>query len=187
MSTLIQRLRKDHADMSRLLSLLARELWRFHDGERSDPLLIAEILSYFTGYPAECHHPVEDLIYQQLTACEAADTAALDDIEADHVGLQERAQNLQALLQRMIDGECLPRPLLVSAGSDFIARQRHHIQMEEAVFFPLAETCLTAEDWQEIDRKIDEHELSPPSLTRRYHSLCGAIIAANAREIRPRP
>ena len=66
MPALIDSLRRDHADMELLLKVLEQEIAVFDRSNRPDFDIIEGVVDYFRCYPAQCHHPKEDLLFAKL-------------------------------------------------------------------------------------------------------------------------
>ena len=68
MPALIDSLRRDHANMEFLLKVLEQEIAVFDRSDRPDFDIIEGVVDYFRCYPAQCHHPKEDLLFAKLKA-----------------------------------------------------------------------------------------------------------------------
>ena len=68
MSYVIEVLRQEHCNIERLLCVLERELSVFDGGGRPDYQVIQAVIDYFKDYPDSCHHPKEDMIFEELKA-----------------------------------------------------------------------------------------------------------------------
>jgi len=68
MSDTLSRWHAEHANFSKLLDLLERQVASFHDGGSPDYELMLEIMYYMTHYPDVLHHPKEDLVFASWTA-----------------------------------------------------------------------------------------------------------------------
>lgn len=59
-------LRLEHGNLSQLLDLIEEQCQLVKTGNDCDPGLLEVVAEYFGGYPDQCHHPVEDLVFQRL-------------------------------------------------------------------------------------------------------------------------
>lgn len=66
MSTLINRLTRDHRRFARIMTLLDGLVARFHDGEEPDYELMCELLEYVVDYADQVHHRSEELIFAAM-------------------------------------------------------------------------------------------------------------------------
>jgi len=165
MSEIMERLRTDHANFRRLLELVDHEIGLFRQAERPDYLLLRAIIEYFEDYPAQCHHPVEDLVYLKLKARAPETAARIADLEAEHDKESQRLQTFSELIHRVMLDRIIPRETVIGAAQAFILHVRTHLEMEEAHFFSVAEENLADEDWRTIDREISER------LDPLFHSI----------------
>jgi hemerythrin-like domain-containing protein len=66
------------------------------------------------------------------------------------------------------------RDAVVRWARDFIDQQREHINMEESIFFPVAERILTAKDWRDLT----------PLMTTADDPLFGVQVGARFEQLR---
>lgn len=154
MPEVLNRLHREHEDLSRLLDLLERELARFTSGDAADYETISTILRYCLEYPDAVHHPKEDLIYGVLRMRDLDLAAAVGDLEEDHRRLAVETRELAALIDQALAEEPVDRLQVHRQASDFIRRYRNHIAREESQMFPAARRTLSQEDWAKIDARL---------------------------------
>jgi hemerythrin-like domain-containing protein len=154
----LNRLHKEHADLTRLLDLLDRQLALFTAGESADYDTIGAILQYCTEYPDAVHHPKEDLVYGILRGRDPALAAEVGDLEEEHRGLAELTRSLSELIERALAEEPVDREQVRGLTRDFLHRYRHHIKREELHVFPAARRVLTEKDWAEVDGRLDDRD-----------------------------
>ena len=178
MPEILDALRQEHRNMARLLSVLERELSRFDRAERPDYDVLTGIAEYFTGFPARCHHPKEDLIHRRLKerAPEAAERIL--DLEAEHTQLAERVEAFKQAVANVIAEAEMPRDAFADALRSFIADQRSHMERENQVFFPTAIDVLSADDWAEIDAEASRESdpLFGPETSEEFRELSESIL-----------
>ena len=66
MHPLLQKLTRDHENLSRLLDVLEKQLDDFHQGQEHDLDLMCELVEYIESYEDQVHHPTEDLVYERF-------------------------------------------------------------------------------------------------------------------------
>ena len=153
MTTIMEALRLEHANMARLLEVLERQLGA---GEAADFELIKSIADYLTTYPDQFHHPKEDLVYRSLLEAEPDSGAALDDLEAEHVELAERTKEFAFAVARILRGREAPGRWFEELGRGFIAYYRQHMAKEETGFFLEAERVLGPETFGELESRVTD-------------------------------
>ncbi len=158
MPEVLNRLHKEHADLSRLLDLLDRQLGLFAAGEAADYDTIGAMLQYCMEYPDAVHHPKEDLVYGLLRGRDPVLAAEVGDLEEEHRSLAEMTLSLSALIELARAEEPVNREQVHNLTRDFIQRYRHHIAREELHVFPAARQVLSQDDWAEIDAKLGDRD-----------------------------
>lgn len=179
MTNIIEQIRIEHGNMTRLLDALERNVTIFDEGGKPDYEIILGILDYFLDYPDRCHHPKEDLLARKLL--EDGDEAArpLQKLQAQHEELAILSRRFRQYVHRVLDEAELPRSDFVRAAREFIDSQRHHMQMEEEHFLPLAESLLSPQDLASLDSELfaEADPLMVPGDEARYATLREAILS----------
>lgn len=154
MPALIDSLRRDHADMELLLKVLEQEIAVFDRSDRPDFDIIEGIVDYFRSYPAQCHHPKEDLLFAELKARDPERAAGIIDIEAEHGQAARRLERFARLVGEVLDDQPIARGVLDAAVREFVEHERRHMQLEERELLPNALASLHAEDWTDLDARL---------------------------------
>ena len=150
MARVIEELRRDHDNMTRLLEVLEGQVAAFSGGA-SDYDLIQSVVDYCLTYPELCHHPKEDAVYKRLAARDPAAAAEVGDILAEHAELGELTRRFAATLHNVVQEANVPRELFETLAREFIAFYRHHIAREEDELFPRALKALNEADWTALE------------------------------------
>lgn len=151
MPDVIMLLQLDHHKTAKVLDLIQQQVTNM---ARRAPLnyhLLERTFDYLSGYPDQCHHPKEDLVYRKLLSRFPDMAEPLEDL----VGQHEKLADLTRGLTRAI-GESRNGPPTVNEGladqlRTFVDFYRLHMLMEERHFFPLALQRLSRKDFAEID------------------------------------
>ena len=154
MRDVIQELRSEHANMERILKVLDRQIGVFEAAGQPDYTTIEDIVLYFLDYPDQCHHPKEDLVAQRLLELAPDRAAPLRVLADQHKELGALTHRMAGVIRRVLEEAELPRREVIAAVKAFVDAQRHHIQMEEAHFLPLAEELLSASDLQALASEL---------------------------------
>jgi hemerythrin-like domain-containing protein len=180
-------LQLDHHKMAKLLDVIDQQATNMvRGGPVSYPLLVSAF-AYLAGYPNQCHHPKEDLVYRKLRSRHPDVASSLEDLVEEHERLGQLTENLSRAI-----GESQPDPAAVNGGfadrlREFLDFYRRHMLMEEQRFFPAALQTLSLDDWAEIDFALFDQ--SDPLFDRqaegRFAELRDEItrlaVAENAR------
>jgi hemerythrin-like domain-containing protein len=176
MPSLLSELRQEHRSISEVLSCLDHQVRLFAAGARPDWDVVFAVIDYFEDFPRLCHHPKEDLIFQCLNARDRKAADKLGDLMQAHEELAAHFVKFAAAIREVVGEAELPRDAIIGWARDFIDRQRRHLAMEEASFFPAAEAALTDKDWRELEKMaprgkdpLQEHEREEKFETLRRH------------------
>ncbi len=157
-SEVMNRLRREHRNIVKLLNALEHQLAIFDTAETPDYDVLEGIGAYFIGFPERCHHPKEDLIFRKLRERDPGAAEIVGDLEAEHERIGALARHFQEAVENVLSEVEVSREAFDAVARHFIEDQRRHLQMEEERFFPLALEKLTAEDWAEIDARITDED-----------------------------
>jgi hemerythrin-like domain-containing protein len=174
MPEVLRLLQKEHADFSRLLDLLDRQLAVFASGERPDYDVIGAVIDYCLDYPDAMHHPKEDLIYRVLESRNAELARIVGDLEEDHRRIAAMTRELAEALRQVLAEELVDRQRVHDLTESFIRGYRRHIALEEEKVFPAAERTLSRDDWDSIDARLE----------RRGDPLFGDAVVDRFRALR---
>ena len=153
MTRIIETLREEHRNIDELLLVLEQELDVFDRNERPDYEIIQAVIDYFQDYPDCCHHPKEDMIFEQLKARDPVAAERVGDLEAEHYNEGKRLRRVADVVRNILTDHVVLRQTFDDVMRDFIEHERKHMEMEERLFFSAAVNALRPEDWAGIDAK----------------------------------
>lgn len=130
--------------------MLDRQTEALERGDERAAAIILLGLKYFRDYPRKVHHPMEDAVYGVLRRHMVRGADKLFNAVEEHAELQQELAAVSAAA-RSLDG----KDVTALAGfaerlRKFTARERHHIEMEEAYLYPAAVHLLNPEDWAQV-------------------------------------
>ena len=132
--------------MARLLAILDEQVEVFEGGGQPDYSIVEDIVLYFLTYPDQCHHPKEDLLARKLLEKVPDKARRLHGLAEQHEELGQLTRKVAGLIRSVLNEAEVPRSQVVQATKEFISSQRHHMQMEDEHFLPLAEQALSDSD-----------------------------------------
>ncbi|MEX0582814.1 MAG: hemerythrin domain-containing protein [Sneathiella sp.] len=184
MSQVIAKLEEDHRRMAVLLKLLDREMESFSKGHALDFFLIETVLDYMLNFPDLCHHPIEDIIKEQLDLQETGATKATRDLCSEHEKLSGMTRRFAAAVQAVQNEETLPREHLIKLAEEYRDFLFQHMKYEETEFFPAAQKHLSPQDWEMIERRMGDKadKLFGREADREYRALHKVIVDWNGRQ-----
>ena len=151
MPSVLETLRQDHENLTRLLSLFEREFNRIEQAAVAEYDIICSILDYCANFPDRFHHPLEDRISAFLRKRNPAAVQSMDDLPKLHETLAAQTQAVWAAVSQAQERRAAPSADLLEAGRTFVQTYREHMRLEDEHFFPAAEQALTSQDWADIE------------------------------------
>ncbi|MFV8781323.1 hemerythrin domain-containing protein [Microbulbifer sp. SA54] len=150
----------DHKHMQQLLDVFEKLLHQLGKRER-DPAtltLILDALDYFSVYPDQWHHPVEDLVFERLLGKPVDIRDVVEDVLREHQAIAAATRRMNTLFYAVANDAAVERSQLYGAAQEYIDLQRQHLEKENEILLPLVAQYLTAADWEEIELQLDEKE-----------------------------
>jgi hemerythrin-like domain-containing protein len=154
MSQAIEALKRDHANIAKLLDILESEILAIEVGKTPDQPLMRDIMRYMAEHSDRFHHPKEDLIFAQLLKREPSVRADVEELIQEHVFIRLAGQEFIGSLHSSGADSVDAREQLGIFGSHYIRALREHMAKEEKKLFPVAKAMLTAREWRMIDAAI---------------------------------
>lgn len=144
----------EHANFSRLLSLLESQVAVFHGGGTPDYGLMIDIVSYLRHYPERVHHAREDVAFARLVARDPSLHGAVGRLLQEHRVIENAGDVLLTLLNEVANEAVLPRAQVEAAAATYLVYYRHHIATEERDVLPRAAELLAPEDWAAVNAAV---------------------------------
>jgi len=153
MKDAISILKSEHRSISAVLHGL-KELARMAQDATVRPRfqVLRSMLRYMDEYPERLHHPKEDEHLFARVAARAPEARLLvEELQAEH---QEGARLIRELERALLffeEGWPAGAREFEHAVDTYAEFHWKHMRKEEQQLLPLAQRCLTAEDWKAID------------------------------------
>ncbi len=175
---LIELLLEEHRNIKKLLHVLEQELDVFDHSDSPDYEILQAIIEYFQDYPESYHHPKEDMVFEKLKLRDPALAARIGDVEDEHEVETKRLQNFAQAVNDVLAGREFLRKNFHDIVLNFIEHQRGHMDKEEVLLFPAAVKALLAEDWAEIDARLNDRTdpLFSGDGQKKFHALQKTIL-----------
>lgn len=174
---IIERIRREHGYMSRLLAILRRKLVLLQDEKSVNYPLVKEIIDYLSSHSEAVHHPKEDLIYHYYVEKYGKQSGVVD-LEEDHKVLAGRTSEFLELIEMVLQDAVVPQDIIISQLSDFIKFQKAHLDMEEKEIIPLILDTFTEEDWAHVELQWSNSDDDPvfgDTIAERYKHLASRV------------
>ncbi len=160
---MLARIHTDHAHISTLLSVLAGKVQRLKAGQEVNLSVVRDVVDYLQRYADQCHHPMEDILYQYYLD-KVGDTKEgdLHQLAVEHRKLREATDQLFDTLNMILNDAVVPRERLIADIDEFVVLQRTHLEQEEIRVLPLLERTLGEQDWEKIHRLVASKLVDDP-------------------------
>ncbi len=157
MHPLLQKLSRDHDNLSRLLNVLEKQLDDFHQGREHDLDLMQELVEYIESYEDQVHHPTEDLVYERLKTLTDDKRVAVETLEEQHRILVGMSDKLRRSLDAIMHEGVVLRHEVEAQGRALVKTLRQHMELEEGEVFALADATLSEADWAAVEEQAPKH------------------------------
>ncbi len=171
---IILALKYEHRYMNRVFDAFKEQLEIMDDGGHADFELMADVIRYMCRFPDKSHHPREDVVFRKLME---RDEDLRSDIEAVFVQHETLAQKGHALLKSLDeiskDQSVEQQKSLRFRCADYQEIYEKHMDFEEVKLFPLLETVLRDEDWDDISKNlnVERHPMPEKRVGKQYRAL----------------
>jgi len=140
----------EHANFSRLLDILEKQLAEFHAAGKPNYDLMRDIVSYLRHFPDQHHHPREDVAFARLAGRSPAMKLPLARLQQEHRVIATAGEDLLKALREVDSGSLIERAAVEAVAAMYLVYYRHHIATEEREVLPLAKKLLSAADWAAV-------------------------------------
>ncbi|MBE0625364.1 MAG: hemerythrin domain-containing protein [Burkholderiales bacterium] len=146
-------IRAEHRKLAAILHNLHDQVERLRgDSAPPDFAGLRAMLYFLDAFSARMHHPKEDeFLFQPLRARDGETAAIIDDLEREHACGAAAMRSLEQALLRYDAGGEREFADFAAAVEGFCAFYMRHMDKEETLVMPLAESLFSDEDWARID------------------------------------
>jgi hemerythrin-like domain-containing protein len=149
-------LRQEHKGLNQLIALLQSKLEELNQGHSPNFNLMEDVINYIENYANAYHHPKEDVIYHYIIEQQLDEKGLFSAIVQEHKKFVQITSHLRQSIQSILMDTIVPRDKFIVQLDEFIREEQSHIENEENIIFPLAESLLTEQDWIVISQSIPD-------------------------------
>ncbi|SEF72286.1 hemerythrin domain-containing protein [Vibrio hangzhouensis] len=174
---MIERIRREHGYMVRLLAILNRKLHLLEQEQPINYSIVKEIVDYLANHSEKVHHPKEDILYHYFLE-KYGEQEQISDLEADHKALSEKTHSFLDVVEMILKDAVVPQDIFMDKLSHFIQDQKRHLDLEEQSVLPLIEKRFTTADWQHVESLWTVEENDPvfgETIADRYKQLAERV------------
>ncbi|EKO3791244.1 hemerythrin domain-containing protein [Vibrio metschnikovii] len=157
---MLERIRREHEYMARLLTILREKLQLLNSEQLINYSLIKEIVDYLGSHSQSVHHPKENVLYHYYQQ-NYPTTTMVENLEQEHELLAEQTQAFLLIVEMILQDAVVPQDVFIEKLTDFIEQQQRHLELEEQSVFPLIEDAFSISDWQQVESIWSGHEDDP--------------------------
>ena len=160
MNNAILTIRDEHRSISAVLHAL-KQLAKEADDSSVEPRfdVFRAMIYYIDQYPERLHHPKEEkYLFAKLEQRSPEAKALIDVLRAEHAMGAQLIRDLEQALVGLEVGWSGGARVFRAAVDAYAEFHWSHMRKEEKQLLPLAERCLTEQDWREIDAGFTGNE-----------------------------
>ena len=102
MPNIMMLLQVDHGNMAKLLDVIQQQVMNMTRGVPVNYSLLESAFTYLLGYPEQCHHPKEELVYRKLLSRCPDMAESLNDLVEEHEKLGTLTGNLSRAIRESL-------------------------------------------------------------------------------------
>ena len=155
----LRMIRDEHAALAAMLRSLLKMVER-GPGDEPDKFfdVLRAMLFYIDEFPERLHHPKEtELLFPKIAKRAPQVVPVIEQLERDHLQGESAVRELQHLLlawELLGDSR---REAFDTAARNYVGFYLEHMQIEEKEILPLAQSLLSAQDWEELDAAFERN------------------------------
>ena len=157
----------EHKYFGEVLNLIDEQHYNLEQDGNVDINLLQSLTEYLSGYPDECHHPVEDIVLQRLCMRNPSAIPDVDRLSKEHGEIKRLTGLLTTTVTATVNTGVAQTPELGEVMQQLVYYHRNHMMAEEECFFPAAAKGLSKEDWEAIE--FDLFARADPLFSRAAH------------------
>jgi hemerythrin-like domain-containing protein len=175
----LNQLRRDHANMARLLHILLLRHKSLEQGERPDFHLIREVVDYILEYMDGFIMPLERLYSEHLLA-KAPEAEALSlRMAEDYQALRKRLNLLSETLDMILMDAVVPMERFIADLKTYLDAHLAYLQVEREQLFPFLREHLTDAEQEDLLKMLpDSAQTNLSRLREDYPELYAEFKAA---------
>ncbi len=174
---MIERIRREHGYMVRLLAILRRKLNLLKQEMPINYSLVHDIVDYLAHHSERVHHPKEDILYLYYLENYGRESD-IENLELEHQHLSTKTHGFLNTLDMILQDAVVPQHVFMEQLETFITAQKQHLDMEEQSILPLIERVFNASDWQAVEGLWNVSEDDPvfgETIAEHYKQLAERV------------
>jgi hemerythrin-like domain-containing protein len=175
----LNQLRRDHANMARLLHILLLRHKNLEQGERPDFHLIREVVDYILEYMDGFIMPLERLYSEHLLAKEPDAETLSRRMAEDYRALRKRLNLLSETLDMILMDAVVPMERFIADLKTYLDAHLAYLKVEHEQLFPFLREHLTDVEQKDLLKMLpDSAQTNLSRLREDYPELYAEFKAA---------
>jgi hemerythrin-like domain-containing protein len=170
----VETLSNEHGLIRQYLDNLTMAAEKIESGQRPSEAFFAKAVDFARSFTDTYHHYKEEHVMFVLLAQkrEGELDAQLDTLRFQHERGRELVTGISNALPGYTAGDPMKTTEILENMSAFVSLLRHHIHVEDHVFYPLARKSLTEEEMGQLAREFEKQRVKTGGDTfERCHKL----------------
>ncbi|MCK6262432.1 hemerythrin domain-containing protein [Vibrio sp. ZSDE26] len=179
---MIERIRREHGYMVRLLAILRQKLALLKNEEMINYSLVRDVVDYLANHSEKVHHPKEDIIYHYFLS-HYGHQFEISNLELEHQQLSQKTHEFLDVVDMILKDAVIPQDVFVGLLEEFLATQKRHLETEEGSILPLIDRTFKTSDWQAVEKLWDVCEEDPlfgETIADKYQQLSRRVNQLNS-------
>lgn len=179
MPTPTDELRDEHRIIERVLTVLETSAARLHAGEAVSPETLARAREIIIGFGDSCHHAKEERALFPVIAAKRAiiRRGPVQILTSEHAAGRTLMADLARGIEEMSNGDAHGGATALKAITSYTRMLRRHIEKEEDILFPLADSLLTDAETASMREQFEAVERDIGPAHERYVAEVAALEA----------
>jgi len=179
----LETLSNEHGLIRQFIDNMSLVAQRIENGEKVSTAFFEKAIEFAQGFADEYHHFKEEhVLFVRLAQKKSGEIdAQLDALRQQHERGRSFVSGMKKALEGHIDDDPMKTADLLENVAAYCALLRHHIHIEDHVFYPMAKKTLTADDMALVRGEFDkQREKCGLDTFETYHKKVvdmGSIIA----------
>ncbi|EEY98851.1 hypothetical protein VOA_002679 [Vibrio sp. RC586] len=174
---MMERIRREHSYMVRLLSILRHKLDLVKSEQPINYSLLKEIIDYLASHSEKVHHPKEDILYRHYMV-KYGDEQQVANLEQEHQALSQITHQFLNVMEMILNDAVVPQDVFIEQLEAFIQGQKRHLELEEQSILPLINQTFGLDDWQVVEAQwleTDDDPVFGETIAERYAHLARRV------------
>ncbi len=170
----IETLRNEHGLIRRFVDLLSQAVTRLEVENPPPRAFFDNGIEFVRGFSDGFHHKKEELVmFKQLAQKQnGAIDGQIEALRYQHDQGRAFIAAIAGALDSYAEGDPGNIAVVRENAAGFASLLKHHIHIEDHIFFPMAQEVMSGEELEELGKKFDKvQEVHGADTFERYHKL----------------